>query len=84
MRHNSKNAGFWLMQVRTLTEMAARRYPYLTSAQKLPMSQIGANVIFLPFVVLSSSKDRGMSDIQLALFDSTSRPGKRAGNVFKA
>ena len=72
------------MQVRTLNEMAARRCLTLTPAQNLPMSQIGANVMFLPFVVLSSSKDRGMSDIQLALFDSTSKPGKRADNVFKA
>ena len=38
----------------------------------------------LPFVVLSSLIDSGMSEIQLALFNITSRSRKRAGNVFKA
>ena len=84
MRCTLKYVGFWLRQVRTAIETAARHCSHLTPAQNLRMSQIGANVISLPSVVLCSCKDSGMSEIQLALFNVASRPRKRAGNVFKA
>ena len=84
MRRSSKYAGFWLMQLRALIGTATRQCPNLTPAQSLQLSQIRDNVLFLPFVVLSSSKDKGISETQLPLYDVTSRPGKHAGSVFKA